>query len=335
MIERLIRGFETMLDARIRDVQPLATESRNALARVTVECGAETRRAILKTYEPAGDPHWANRYRREEKTLTLLAGTAPPVAPRPLAGFLPAAGPAALLMEDAGERSLADALLADGPSGLWAEAARFLARLHAAMDGMRLPLRRTAAAISLDRINGPVLMQRMRIAGTRILGAPPESGVQREMRAVLAPLLVAPKAAIHNSMSPLNVVLGADGWRAIDWETLSVASVAWDWAELLRAPYHPPPFAESEALMMEAAGAGPQITRDLFRRAALSRHLDSMATVTQRRRRFEAQGQRERAAEYARRAGFYAEDIAHLSARLDVPARLAGWLCAVSEEAVR
>lgn len=332
-LEPLAQGLGALLGATVSHVRPLATESRNSIARVTLEDGDGRRTAILKTYDAKGDPHWANRCRREEKTLTLLAGMDPPVAPRPIAAFLPARGPAALLMEDAGERSLADALTAGGEA-LWPEAARFLSRLHAATEEARLPLKRTAMSISLDRINGPVLLRRMRIAGERILGRPPEYSAQRAMRVLVAPLLAAPKAIVHNSLSPLNIVLGPDGWRAIDWETLTVASPVWDWAELLRGPFTPLPLDASERLMVEATGADPEAGRDLFRRAALSRHLDSLATVVQRCRRYEAESRCDRAAEYRRRAQFYAGDLKDLAARLDPPPQLAAWLRAVWETAL-
>jgi hypothetical protein len=204
---------------------------------------------------------------------------------------------------------------------------------HAAMRRVELPLKRTAMAISLDRINGPVLLQRVRIAAQRILGDLPEPGVLRGYHVLIAPLLEAPKAMVHNSMSPLNVVAGVDGWRAIDWETLTLASPMWDWAEMLRAPYNPLTFAESERLMLSATGLGDD-GKDIFRRAVLSRHIDSLATVVQRRRLYAAEDRSDRAAEYARRAAFYAQDLHDLSGRLEISPRLSEWLAALRESAL-
>jgi aminoglycoside phosphotransferase (APT) family kinase protein len=176
------------------------------------------------------------------------------------------------------------------------------------MRRLHQPLRRTAMAISLDRISAATLAQRLRIASMRLLGREPEAALLAEYRAFTAPLLCAPKAMIHNSMSPLNIAVAPDGGlRAIDWETLTLASPLWDWAEMLRAPYNAPSLDETASLVRRLFPADDTI--DMFRRAVLSRHLDSLATVVQRRRLYEAEGRADRAAEYARRAAFYADDL--------------------------
>jgi hypothetical protein len=61
----------------------------------------------------------------------------------------------------------------------------------------------------------------------------------------------------------------------------------------------------------------------LFRAAVVARHLDSLATVVLRRRLYEAEGRTDRAAEYARRANFYAADIERVLERLDAPPQAA------------
>jgi hypothetical protein len=60
-----------------------------------------------------------------------------------------------------------------------------------------------------------------------------------------------------------------------------------------------------------------------YRHAVLSRHLDSLATVVQRRRQYSREGRRDRAAEYARRADFYAADLEAILQRVTISPRLA------------
>jgi aminoglycoside phosphotransferase (APT) family kinase protein len=300
---------------------PLGTESRNSLWRVTLDGPAPT--AILKQYDPDTDQHAANRFRREEKVLTLLAGANPHVAPRPLGGFIGPTGPALLLMEDAGPRSLADELAgAEGTKDLWSEAADFVSVLHATMAERHQPLYRTAMAIALDRIDADVVNARFRIASKRLIEAEPQPPVMAEYEALMAPLLAAPKVMIHNSLSPLNIVRGPDGWRAIDWETLTLASPLWDWAEFLRAPYQPLPFDECRRMAVEATGEDA----GLFERAVLSRGLDSLATVVLRKRGYAEMGDTERALEYIRRSACYIDDIRECVRRLSPPAALSQWL---------
>lgn len=319
-------------DASVISFQPLDAGSRNTLARVLLATAAGEARAVLKVYDPDQDPHWANRCRREEKTLTLLADADPPIAPRPLAGWIAARGPAALMMEDAGSDALADTLRREGSPEGWRDAADFLARLHARLAERAIPLRRTALAIELDRINGPALLARMRTASIRVLGVPPETAALRDMRVLMAPVLSARRAVVHNSLSPLNVVVGEAGFRAVDWETLAVASPVWDWAELLRAPYHPLPFEESERLFVEASGLVGQ--ESLFRRAVFSRHVDSLGVVVRRQAFSRNRGSTAEVAEYARRARFYADDLDRLVEMLPVSRRLLGWWWAMKEGAL-
>lgn len=317
-----------LLGREALEARPLGAESRNAVARVTLDGGE---RAILKFYDPATDPHAANRFRREEKVLTLLKAAAPPVAPRALGGFLPAQGPAMLLMQDAGAASLADALASGGAN--WDAAAAFLDRLHAEMDRRDGPLRATAMAVDLDRLTASTLARRFAIAVRRILDRDPDPDAVGALDDYLAPLLAAPAAMIHNSMSPLNIVTGPDGPRAIDWETLSHGSRLWDWAEMLRAPYRPRAMDESEAAVAERFPAHDTI--DMYRRAVLSRHMDSLATVALRRRMYERDGRPERAAEYARRAAFYAGDLETILHRAAPPAPLGEAVRAVAHAARR
>lgn len=309
------KALAALLGRSVENARPLGAESRNAVARVTLDGGE---RAILKFYDPATDPHAANRFRREEKILALLKDAAPPVAPRALGGFLPASGPAMLLMEDAGEASLADALL-DGRAR-WDEAVEFLTRLHAEMARRHGPLLATAMAVELDRVSAHTLARRFEIATRRVLGREPAPEATGALVEFLSPVLDAPGAMIHNSMSPLNIVVGPDGLRAIDWETLTLASPLWDWAELLRAPYRPMALDAAEQTVAAALRDNGAI--GLYRRAVLSRHMDSLGTVVLRRRLYEDEGRPERAAEYARRAAFYAEDMENILERAQPPAPL-------------
>lgn len=306
------------------NAEPLCTESRNSLWRVTLD--GPISHAILKQYDPASDVHAANRFRREEKVLTLLTGAEPNVAPRPLGGFIGPSGPALLLMEDAGSCSLSDDLLsARGAEALWREAAEFVSTLHATMAERRQPLYRTAMAIALDRIDARVLKSRFRIACRRLTGADATPSVLSEYGRLMAPLLAAPRQMIHNSMSPLNIVRGPDGWRAVDWETLTLGSPLWDWAEFLRAPYQPLTFAACESIAARATGENVS----LFQRAVLGRSLDSLATVTLRRRAYEEQGNSARALEYERRSACYIHDILECVVRLAPPERLVQCLSAL------
>jgi hypothetical protein len=311
--EEAARRLAGLAGREVAAVAPVASESRNGLARVLLSDGE---RAVLKFYDPGVDPHAANRFRREEKVLTLMGGEAPPVTPRPLAGFIAPVGPCMLLMQDAGNLSLADRLMAGDGSGAWEEAIAFVTRLHAAMQRLQGPLRATAAAIDLDRITAGTLAKRFEIAANRILGRKPSAEAASAYAETVAPLLDAPGAMIHNSLSPLNLVVGDDGLRAIDWETLAWASPLWDWAELLRSPYRPLPLERCEALAAELAAGSPG---EMFLIAVLARHLDSLGTVVLRRRLYDAEGRRDRATEYARRAHFYAEDIECVMERLAMP----------------
>jgi hypothetical protein len=308
----------------VAGIVALGSESRNRVERVSFVDGTT---AILKWYEPAVDRFWDHRFRREEKVLSLLAGVEPRVAPAPLAGFIASGGPAALLMEDAGRTSLADALSTGAVS--WAGAAEFACRLRAAMDAVAQPLRRTAMSIVLDRLTAGSLISRLNVASRRMTGRGVPVAVEREYTGFVRPLLAAPRGPVHNSLSPLNVVAGDAGLRAIDWETVAWASPAWDWAELLRAPYAALPLDEAVA----TAGARG-IEAEVFCRAALCRHLDSLATVRLRRDAFVADGRADRSAEYARRAAFYAADIRALAQRLGAPAALQKWLMEVTSWAI-
>lgn len=336
-----------LIGCEITDAVRLNTESRNAVLRTRL---ADGRNAILKYYAPESDrQHWANRFRREEKVLTLLAKSEPPLAPRPLGGFIAAKGPAALLMEDAGKECLADVLLESAGEAEWIRMADFVMDLHAGLAYHRAALKRTAFSISLDRINSQVLLSRFRIASRRLLGDTATGAVEREYRMLLSPVVTDTKGMIHNSLSPLNVVIGANGWRAIDWETLTWASPLWDWAEFLRSPYNPMPFEMAEALVA-AAREGERPTRrvyekwqrrmgkinpseSLFHRAVLSRHLDSLATVHLRRLEYRKQGKLDREAEYARRMHFYAEDLVTVVECLEPPKGLETWLGRIIDSA--
>lgn len=323
MVDDSLRALAGMAGSAVVSVQPMSTESRNSLWRVTLD--GPVSRAILKAYDPATDPHAANRFRREEKVLTLLATAQEPVAPRVLAGMIAPSAPSLLLMEDAGNMTLADALMEMGP-GVWTEAVAFAKRLHGEMARIRHPLFRTAMAISLDRISTPVLVTRFRIAAQRLVNRETPYGIRREYRDLMTPMRTAHKAMIHNSLSPLNIVLGDSGWRAVDWETLTLASPVWDWAELLRSPFCPLSYAESLDIAVEATGdeAG------LFHRAVLSRCLDSLATVTLRGRRCHDENNPERAMEYARRSACYRADIREAMGQLEVSSDLGRWLEALT-----
>lgn len=321
--EDSIRAMAALADYDLLHAEPLFSESRNTLWRATLD--APIPNVVLKAYDPSADPHAANRCRREEKVLTLLAAANPRVAPRVVASFVSPSSHSLLLMEDAGTRSLADRLMssdAGSPAAQWGDAVAFVRVLHAELERQKHPLYRTAMAISLDRISMAVLTKRFRIAGLRIVGQTPPPGVRREYDRLMRPLRASPKAVIHNSLSPLNIVIGPDGWRAVDWETLTYASPLWDWAELLRAPYAPLPLDECQEIAVRETGA----EAGLFQRAALSRCLDSLATVTLRRRRYEEEGRGDRAIEYARRAACYVDDIQEMMNRLEPPSVLARWL---------
>ncbi|GEM_PF-6011073 len=293
--------FAALIGRQVENARILPTDSRNTLIRLTLDGGEK---AFLKFFDAPNDPHGPNRFRREEKVLTLLANVRPPVAPRPLGGWVCAEGTAGLLMEDAGTENLADRLMkAENPVELWEQTAKFVDALY---DGMRLwelPLQRTALSISLDKVNAATLMIRFRTAVRRVTGGEVESRVLSAFRQFVRPALAGGREVIHNSLSPLNIVPDDSGWRAIDWETVTWANPAWDWAELLRAPYRPLPLTQAVEI------AARRVDGDAFLCASLCRCLDALGTVTLRRQSQIDKGNEEGANEYLRRALFYAEDI--------------------------
>ena len=283
-------------DATITAAEPLRQRSRNHLWRLHLDA-APTPAVILKVVRAAQDRFWDHHLRREHRVLDLLARWWPGGAPRPYgAVFSDRWG--LLLMEDAGPLSLAESLLlpsasrrcADAPAtplteagansaGLLLAVVERVASLHEALRAHHLAFYRTCHSVDLDRMSQASLLSRLRVARDRLRGADapsraatlPRPLVAAYARQVSAPLLHGPRQMIHNSLSPLSVVLGP-AIRLVDWETMTKAAPELDVADLLRYPGVGLSWPETDQLVGRVFGAGIDPLR--LRLAALTRAID-------------------------------------------------------------
>ncbi len=283
--------------ARISGATPLAQRSRNRLLRLSLD-NAPCDRLILKLVRRANDPFWDHHVRREHRVLELLDRFWPGGAPRPFAAVF-GGGWGFLLTEDVGGASLAEALEMTGastdehggavitPSAVAAPLGHSLDRLadlHASLRGNRLPFYRTCYCVDLDRISENSLRSRLRVARSRLLGAlaaeeqaaraPYRAAERAYVAGVVQPLLRGPRQMIHNSLSPLNVVLGTAP-RFVDWETMTLAAAELDIAELLRFPGAGLSWPQTDDCVRTAFG--DQIDPGRLRAAALARAVDYAA----------------------------------------------------------
>lgn len=272
LLRAIAGGVEVVGAARV------GTASRNRLVRIRLSPAIPAESLIVKEASRTTDAYFAHHLRREERLLDLLARFAPGLAPRCYGLILAPAERGWLVLEDVGTESLADRLANLGPERAVAELEAALARvraLHRALREHRAPFYRTCYAIDLDRFGAATVRSRFDVAWRRLAsvagGAPgPPRAALRAWLDALAPLLAAPRQMIHNSLSPLNVVLGPDARpRIVDFETMALGPACVDVAELLRQPFAPIDWETTARL----AGVGSDDLATL-RLASLARSLD-------------------------------------------------------------
>lgn len=305
-------------------VAPIAQRSRNRLYRLTLDA-APLASCILKVVRQADDPFWDHHLRREHWLLNLLARFWPGGAPRAYAAaFGPGWG--LLLSEDAGSRSLAELAASAGEADAHATLAEQLratvervAALHTALRAHERIFRRVCASVELDRMTSNALVSRLRVARERLAGGQPRM-LSRALlnvyrREVVWPLVSGRRQMIHNSLSPLNVVLGAAP-RLVDWETMAYAAPEFDLAELLRYPGLGLDWQAVEALVRPALGAAIDPAR--LRLAALARAIDYAGSNALQRRRALAEGDVERATQTGARLRWYLDEAERLARDIGV-----------------
>jgi aminoglycoside phosphotransferase (APT) family kinase protein len=275
---RLLLAWLQTLDGpsvRFSEVRQIPTVSRNVLLRLKLEGGTYDS-VIAKHVSHSTDPFFAHHLRREERVLDLLQTFARGIAPRCLGILLDQTKAGWLCMTDGGERSLADVLRSSPASaheGLLASALGRVRDLHEAFAAHRVPFYRTCYAVNLDRLTRETLGNRFRVAWRRIAqltggrDEPPPSLIEHWV-ATMAPLLSEQRRLLHNSLSPLSVVLDELGTMTIvDFETVTLGAVEFDYAELLLQPFGPIDLATTLRLL---ESQGERLTETFVRRVQLA-----------------------------------------------------------------
>lgn len=290
--------------------EPIGARTRHSVQRIR----ADQQSWVLKTYLRSSDEHFAHRFRREERILTLLSDSAPGLAPAVKAGVIgPESG--CLIMDDLGPDavSLQQAL---GSSADWlgpiAGAVAALASWHAFTDELHDLLAAYCQSIVLDRNDRQTLARRHRIALCRIGSGLSESNAHTFASAVIDPLLGRPQRVIHNSANALNFVVRPDRPVAlIDFETISLGPLEFDLAELA---IHPAVFSR-----LGLAGTAALYPGDLDARAlacaGLLRAIDACGALASQARR---EPDPETAGELDRRAGRYRCIAAQIAEELGI-----------------
>ena len=277
--------------------EPLGGRTRHQLQRIL--SGGQT--WVLKTYRGDSDEHFAHRFRREERVLTLLASSAPGLSPAVRTGVIGTAG-AFLIMEDLGPEAVS---LHRGLSGSGsgtqplAGAVAALARWHAFTEAFHDLLAAFSQSIVLDRNDRETLLRRYRLALRRAGTGVSESTAVSFASRVIDPLLKRPPRVIHNSANALNFVVRANGSVAlIDFETISLGPLEFDLAELA---IHPALFGRhglAGTAELYPGGLDPEA----LARAALLRAIDTCGALTRQAR---LDPDPETAGKLDRRAGRY------------------------------
>jgi aminoglycoside phosphotransferase (APT) family kinase protein len=272
----------------------VALRSRNRLYRLRL-AGAIEQQLILKVVRQEGDRFWEHHLRREYWLLELLARFWPGGAPRPFA-MAAGQGWGVLVAEDVGATSLAEQVRCSRlDSGLLRSILEKLAELHAVLRAQQPIFYRVCRSIELDRVTAQSLRARAVVAGERwragVRQGPdrlaPGSVLQAYAEQVARPLTRAPRQMIHNSLSPLNVVLGPAP-RFVDWETMAYAAPEFDLADLLRYPDIDLTWPAIDAL---ATGVfGRSIDPERLRLAALARAVDYAGVNAQQAERSRRDG---------------------------------------------
>ncbi len=305
------RLLAALLEARGEIVrEPLGGRTRHQVHRICA--GRES--WVLKTYREEIDEHFAHRFRREERLLTLLADSAPGLAPGVRSGVIGTKG-AFLVMEDLGPESvsLQRALGNSGDrAGLLAGAVAALARWHAFTLERHDLLAAFCQSIVLDRNDRETLVRRYLLALRRIESEMPESRARTLAGKVIEPLLERPQRVIHNSANALNFVVRANGSVAlIDFETVSLGPLEFDLAELA---IHPAAYGR-HGLAGTAALYPGEADPEALAHAGLLRAIDACGALARQARRAPDP---QTAGDLDRRAGRYRKVAIQIAEELGV-----------------
>lgn len=305
--------------ARLTAVRQVALRSRNRLYRLQL-AGAPQERLVLKVARQEGDRFWEHHLRREYWLLELLARFWPGGAPRP---FASAAGQGwgLLVVEDVGATTLAEQVdRAPMDRDVLRTILEKLAELHAVLRDRQPIFYRVCMSIELDRVTGQSLQARAMVAQERrdpaINGRDRPAvrqALQRYGEQVIRPLLRAPRQMIHNSLAPLNVVLGPTP-RFVDWETMAYAAPEFDLADLLRYPGINLPWPALDTLVAKVFG--PRVEPERLRLAALTRALDYAGANAQQAARGRHEGDDAYARTAQQRRNWYEAEAHALAADL-------------------
>lgn len=308
--DRLLKALLEARGAIVRE--PLGERTRHQVQRIRAgrQCW------VLKSYREEVDEHFAHRFRREERVLTLLAGSAPGLAPAVKAGVI-GTGQAFLIMEDLGPEAVSlHRVLGDSAdqAGPLAAAVAALARWHAFTEHRHDLLAAFCQSIVLDRNDRATLVRRHRLALRRIGSEMPEPRARSFAGRVIDPLLERPRRVIHNSANALNFVVRADGSVAlIDFETISLGPLEFDLAELA---IHPSLFGR-HGLAGTAALYPGGLDPDALARAGLLRAIDTCGALSRQARQAP---DAESAADLHHRAGRYRDVAIKIAEELGIDA---------------
>jgi len=354
----LVRAVGGSPHVQIEKCELVDSESRNPIYRVTLSEGGPfgSRSIIAKTYLIERDRFFDHRFRREERILSLLDRWDAQAVPAIYGGCLAEGRYAILLLEDLGDMSLEKRLL------MTTDQEEKMALLRQAVDclvGFQrvtstkehfVAFYRTCYSIDLDRLTMATYLERLAVALRRILAAqalidrPSEAGMApdtlppldtlvdyREWRhlrrgyatEVARVLIQPPKYIVHNSFSPLNLMLHQDRLKIIDFETMALGPLQIDLAELLKYPACDlPPDVVGELInyYLDCSGLDSDAeSQDRFMRvfdcANLSRGLDYTGTVSWRYLNQLKAGNIEKAQEYLRRRLRYLDDLRRVLAK--------------------
>jgi len=286
--EALLSAFlSTSLHRKVRIIAAdrVSTGSRNSLLRLALDGlqddGLST--LIVKHVTRETDPFFAHHLRREERLLDLLHRFAPGLAPRCVGLLLDPTEHGWLLMDDVGRRSLADELISTDPDTgvtLMQDATARLRLLHDILREHHGPFYRTCYAVDLDRLTSVSLRSRLRVAWKRLSTHPgtpsePSPSLTQAWMDILRPLLGQPRQLIHNSLSPLNIVLrDGGGMTLVDFETMTLGAPEFDTAELLRQPFRPLTWDDTLRIASAHGLQDASHVGDRLHLASLSRALD-------------------------------------------------------------
>ena len=355
----LVKAVGGSLSGRIEKCELIDSESRNPIYRVTLSDSGSfgSPSIIAKTYLKERDPFFDHRFRREEKILSLLNRWYAQAVPTIYGGCLAEGHYAVLLLEDLGDMSFDKRLHLVKPEekvALLKQAIDCLVDFQevTSAKGHFIAFYRTCYSIDLDRLTITTYLERLAIALRRILSAKPL--IDRPAEAVRAPdtlptldtlmnhhrwrglrriyasevakvLTQPPKFIVHNSFSPLNLILHQGRVKIIDFETMALGPPQIDLAELLKYPacdLTPDVVEELIDYYLARSKLGSDFgSRDKFTRvfdcANLSRGLDYTGTVSWRYLTSIKAGDFERAQEYLSKRQWYLDDLRRVLAKFD------------------